>query len=323
MSFATSRWLPILRRVGSGLLTLCLVAVVVFFAVEALPGDACTAYLGRLAQGPRLETCRTQLGLERPSYERFADWVAGAAVGDFGVSQKRAESVSGILVPRLRNTALLALLTALIAVPLAVGLGVIAGLARERFLDHLLSWLSLLAMTVPDFVSATLLVLVFSIWLGWFPGIVTAPADAPILELLSGTVLPIVALVLVATGHILRLIRSGMIEVMASDYVEVATLRGLPYWRIVLRHAFPGAIVPAIHLIGLTLGWLLSGVVVVEVVFNYPGLGRLMVDAVSDRDLPLVQAIALVLAAVHISMSLFADLLTVVANPKLRSEVAL
>lgn len=312
----------ILLRIGSGLATLGLVVVIVFFAVEALPGDACTSHLGRLAEGARLENCRAELGLDRPAVVRFAEWVGGLAKGDLGISQTRHTPVTTLVRSRLRNTLALGLLAALLALPLAIGLGVVAGLRRERLPDHLLSGLSLFAMTVPDFVSATLLVLIFSVWLGWLPGIVTTSPSAPLLELVSGMALPVLALVLVATGHILRMVRSSMIEVMASDYVEAAMLRGVSFRRLVLRHALPGAIVPSIHLMGLTLGWLVSGVVVIEVVFNYPGMGRLLVDAVSDRDLPLVQAIALVLAAIQIGSSLTADLLTLLANPKLRSGMA-
>jgi peptide/nickel transport system permease protein len=306
-------------RIASGLLTLALVLVVVFFAVEALPGDACTAYLGRFAEGPRLDACRAELRLERPALTRFAEWTRGLVSGDLGRSQKRGGPVSEIVRPRLRNTLLLGASTAVIAIPMALALGVIAGLFRERPLDHLLSGVSLFAMTVPEFVSATVLVLVFSVWLRWLPGIVTAAPDAPLGELLAGIALPIATLVMVTTAHLLRLVRGSVIDVMASDYIEVATLRGVSFPRLVLRHALPGALVPSIHLIGLTLGWMLSGVVVVEVVFNYPGMGRLMVDAVADRDLPLVQAIALVLAVIQITLSLVADVTTALANPRLRS----
>ncbi len=177
-------------------------------------------------------------------------------------------------------------------------------------------------MTIPEFVSATLMILVFSIWLGWIPGIVLTPAEAPVAEFFPVIILPIAVLSLVMTAHILRMVRSSIIEVMASDYVQMATLKGVPYWSIVFKHALPNALLPAINVIALTLAWLLAGVVVVEVVFNYPGLGRMMIDAISDRDLPVVQAIALIIATVYVAVNLFADLLTMVANPRLRTLYA-
>jgi len=161
--------------------------------------------------------------------------------------------------------------------------------------------------------------LVFSVWLGWLPGIVTTPPNAPLTEFLSDIILPIVALALVMTAHILRMVRTSVIDVMGSDYVQMARLKGVPYWRMVFRHVLPNALLPTINLVALTIAWLLGGVVVIEVVFNYPGLGRLTIDAISDRDLALVQAIALVLAAVYIGLNLFADLLTLIVNPRLRT----
>ena len=197
--------------------------------------------------------------------------------------------------------------------------GIIAGLWRDRPPDLWVSMLAIIAMTVPEFVSATLLILVFSIWLGWLPGIVTTPPDAPLFEFLSDIILPVAALALVMTAHILRMVRTSVINVMGSDYIQMAILKGVPYWRMVFRHVLPNALLPTINLVALTIAWLLGGVVVIEVVFNYPGLGRLTIDAISDRDLALVQAIALLLATVYIGLNLFADLLTLVANPRLRT----
>lgn len=309
----------VLQRIVMGLVTLVFVSGIVFVSVEALPGDSCTAYLGRLASGQRLENCRQDFGIERPALIRYAEWTTGALKGDLGISMKRNKPISDIIGNRLRNTLLLGLSAALIGVPLALFLGIIAGLWRDRRPDLWISMIAIIAMTIPEFVNATLLILVFSIWLGWVPGIVTTPPNAPMIEFLSDIILPVAALALVMTAHILRMVRTSVINVMGSDYIQMAILKGVPYWRMVFKHVLPNALLPTINLVALTIAWLLGGVVVIEVVFNYPGLGRLTIDAISDRDLALVQAIALLLAAVYIGLNLFADLLTLVANPRLRT----
>ena len=203
--------------------------------------------------------------------------------------------------------------------PLAIFLGVVTGLCLDRPVDLAVSTLAIFAMTIPEFVSATVLILVFSVWLGWLPGIVLTSASAPASEFFPEIILPVLVLTMVMTAHILRMVRSSVIEVMAGDYIQMATLKGVPYWRIVFRHALPNALLPAINVVALTIAWLLGGVVVIEVVFNYPGLGRMMIDAISDRDLPVVQAIALIVATVYVCVNLSADILTLFANPRLRT----
>lgn len=309
----------IIRRVFLGLLTLLLVSGIVFITVEALPGDPCTAYLGRMAQGQRLENCRQDFGLDRPALTRYLNWTIDALQGDFGVSLKRQKPISSIVIPRLRNTLLLGLAASVIGIPIAILLGIIAGLWRDRPVDLWISSTAIFAMTIPEFVTATLLILIFSIWLGWFPGIVLTSPDAPLFEFLSDILLPIIVLALVMTAHILRMVRTSVIDVMSSDYIEMARLKGVPYWRMVFRHVLPNALLPTINLVALTIAWLLGGVVVIEVVFNYPGLGRLMIDAISDRDLAMVQAIALILAGIYVTLNFIADLATLFANPRLRT----
>ena len=309
----------VLQRLLLGLLTLVFVSGIVFVAVEALPGDACTAYLGRMAKGTRLENCRRDFGVERPALTRYAEWTMGALQGDLGISLKRNKPISDIIGMRLRNTLVLGLSATLIGVPIAIFLGIIAGLWRDRPLDLWVSTIAIFAMTIPEFVSSTLLILIFSVWLGWLPGIVTTPPNAPLGEFLSDIILPIIALALVMTAHILRMVRTSVIDVMASDYIQMARLKGVPYWRMVFRHVLPNALLPTINLVALTIAWLLGGVVVIEVVFNYPGLGRLTINAIADRDLAMVQAIALILATIYVGLNLFADLLTLVVNPRLRT----
>ncbi len=312
----------VLNRVFWGLATLVGVAMFIFVAVESLPGDACTAYLGRAAQGTRLENCRRDFGLERPAAERFADWAGGMLQGDLGYSMKRHKPIADVVFPRLRNTALLAFAAALVGIPTAIALGVMAGLRRDRPTDVVVSTAAIVAMTLPEFVSSTLLILIFSAWLGWSSGIVTANVGAPIADLLPALPMPVIALALIMTAHILRMVRTSVIEVLASEYVQMARLKGVPYRQMVWRYVLPNALLPTISLVALTIAWLLGGVVVIEVVFNYPGIGRLSVDAVSDRDLPTVQCIALIMSVIYIAVNLGADLLSLMLNPRLRTARA-
>ena len=311
----------ILRRLAAGRITVVIVAVVVFVGVEVMPGDACTAMLGRdAARDEVLENCRDRMGLNRPPVERFSAWAGDLAQFDLGVSMKRERPIADIVGPRLRNTLILAAAAALAGVPLAIGLGVMVALRRERPFDIIVSTTALLAMTMPEFVIAALLILIFAIWLGWSAGVVTAAYDAPALALLFATPLPAVTLALVYMAHILRMVRSSVIDTAGADYILMARMKGVPERQIVLRHLLPNAILPTIPVIGLTLAWLLSGVVIVESAFNYPGLGRLAVNAVADRDLPLVQATALIFGLIYVSMTLIADLIAMALNPRLRTR---
>ncbi len=309
----------ILQRFGSALVTLLLICIIVFVTVELMPGDACTAFLGRDAKGQILENCRTERGLERPALERFGEWAAGMVQGDLGNSMNRNKPIEDVVGWRLRNTLILSATATLFGIPLALFLGVIAGLRRDRPIDIVLSSTALFAMTIPEFVSATVLILVFSITLGWTTGVVTVSYKAPMLDLVANTVLPTVTLMLIMVAHILRMVRSSVIDTLESDFVLMARLKGVPFRRIVWRHVLPNSLLPAINVIGLTIAWLLGGVVVIETVFNYPGLGRLAVDAVADRDLPLIQAIALILGSIYILTNLLADLVALLLNPKLRT----
>ena len=174
-------------------------------------------------------------------------------------------------------------------------------------------------MTIPEFISATLLILIIAIWLEWLPGIVIVSTDATFFELLPNIILPVIAIAMIMTAHMARMVRSSVIQVMASDYVQMAILKGVPYWKMVFKHVLPNALLPAINVVALTIAWLLGGVVVTEVVFNYPGLGRLVIESISNRDLPVVQALAIILASIYVSINLIADLLTLMLNPRLKS----
>ena len=309
----------ILRRVALGALTLVLVSLIIFGAIEALPGDACTAVLQQDARGETLLNCQKELGLDRPATTRYAEWITGALRGDFGMNAHRTKRISEMVGDRVRNSLLLGVCALAVGLPVAFLFGILAALRRDRALDLSVSSIAIAAMTIPEFVSATVLILVFSGWLGWLPGIVTTSASAPIKDFFPEIVLPVVVLSMVMTAHILRTVRSSMLEVLDSDYVRMATLKGVPYRRMILVHVLPNALLPAINVVALTVAWLLGGVVVIETVFNYPGLGRLMVSAISDRDLALVQTIALIVASVYVVVNLSADVLTLLANPRLRT----
>ena len=207
----------------------------------------------------------------------------------------------------------------IIGIPLALLLGIITALWRDKLPDILISTFAIFSMTIPEFISATILILVVAIWLDWLPGIVIVSSNTSVLELLPNIILPVIAISMVMTAHMLRMVRSNIIQVMASDYVQMAKLKGVPYWKMVFVHVLPNGLLPAINIIALTIAWLLGGVVVTEVVFNYPGLGRLVIESISDRDLPVVQALALILALIYVGVNLTADMLTLFVNPRLRT----
>ena len=309
------------RRIFLGGLTVIIVSMIIFGAVEMLPGDACTALLQQDARGETLKLCQEDLGLNRPAAIRYLEWVGGAAKGDFGLTAHRNKKVSDLVGDRVKNSLLLGVCSLALGLPLAFAMGIAAALKRDRWLDLSVSSLAIVAMTIPEFVSATVLILIFSAWLGWLPGIVTASASSPLSAFFPEIILPVVVLSMVMTAHILRTVRSSMLEVLDSDYVRMATLKGVPYSRMIVRHVLPNALLPAINVVALTVAWLLGGVVVIETVFNYPGLGRLMVSAISDRDLGLVQAIALIVSCVYVTVNLSADILSLLANPRLRTSM--
>ena len=312
----------IARRLIFAVMTLWVVSMVVFSAIELLPGDACQAFLGQMAQGKRLENCRAEHNLNAPAYTRYKDWAVGLASGDLGTSIKRSKPLEEIIGPRFRNTVILGLTAALVGIPLAIVLGALAALYRDRRADLWISSIAIFCMTVPEFITGTLLISFFSVWLGWLPGIVIMRADASVLEVLSKIVLPVMTLTFVMVAHIMRMVRTSMIDVLASDFVMMSQLKGVSRMRQVVMHALPNALLPTINLIALNIAWLMGGVLVVEVVFNYPGIGRLSVNAISDRDFPLVQAIALLMAGLYVALNLIADLLALLLNPKLRTRGA-
>jgi len=310
----------IIRRFFLALVTLLIISVIIFLGVEALPGDAATAYLGQSATPDSLKALQEEFGLNTPAPQRYMNWLGDMMKGDFGDSMARRKPVSEIIGNQFRNTIVLAAAAALVGIPLAIVLGVFTGITRDRWPDILVSLVAILGMTLPGFVTATILIYVFAIRLEWFPAIALVASDAPVSEILPNIILPIITLTFIMVAHILRLVRTNMIDVMVSNYVQMARLKGVPMLRIVFQHALPNAMLPSINVIALTLAWLLGGVAIIETVFNYPGIGKLLINAIGDRDLALVQGIAMILASIYIVVNFIADLLALVLNPRLRTS---
>jgi peptide/nickel transport system permease protein len=308
----------IVQRFALSIGLLFAVSLMIFGGVEALPGDFATTYLGQSATPQAIENIRKDLGLDQPATTRYVQWLGGAIKGDFGKSWASRNSVSEQIGKRLGNSLFLAFFAAIISVPLAVGLGMLAVQYRNRLPDKIINVISLAAISLPEFFVGYLLILFFAVKMG----IATFPAtvyDSMTLgQRLSAIALPTATLVLVVLAHMMRMTRAAILNVMSSAYVETAELKGLSGLRIIARHAAPNAVAPVINVIALNLAYLVVGVVVVEVVFVYPGMGQYMVDAVTVRDMPVVQACGLIFAAFYIFLNMFADILAIVANPRLR-----
>lgn len=309
----------LLRRLVLALVTVWLAATLVFIALQALPGNLATQILGQDATPEAVASLNEKFGLNRPASERYVDWLAGAVQGDFGDSMVKQKPVVELVGQGLRNSGLLAGIVILAGITLSLVLGVITALFRDRWPDLLISMGSLIGMSIPEFTVATLLVLLFSIRFTLFPAVVTDGPNAPISALLDVVWLPAMALTIVMAAYIVRMMRTSLIDVLASEYVTMARLKGMSPSRVLLHHALPSALLPTLNVIAINIAWLVGGVVVVESVFNYPGLGTVMLDAVRDRDLPTLQFIAVVGAAVYVTVNLLADIGAVALNPRLRT----
>jgi peptide/nickel transport system permease protein len=306
------------QRLVLGLLTLVAASVLIFAGTEVLPGDLASAILQNSATPESLAEMRKELGLNRPASVRYVEWASHAVVGDFGRSLASHRDVVEEITPRLRNTIFLAVYAAVIAVPLAVALGLMAAIWQGGVFDRLVNFVTLLTISVPEYLVGYILIKYFSVRLGWFPSLANVTPDISMLARVWLTFLPMLTLVLVVIAHMMRMTRASVLQIMASPYIEMAFLKGLPKWRVVVRHAFPNALAPVINVVALNLAYLIVGVVVVEVVFVYPGLGQLMVDAVSKHDVPVVQACGLIFAAAFILLNMTADVMAILSNPRLR-----
>lgn len=303
-------------RIGLGLLSLLIVSLVIFSAVSLLPGSYASAILGQNATPEAVAAMEQKLGLDRPWFWRYLAWLGAAATGDLGTSFA-GRPVLAVIGPRLMNTMMLAAITAAIAVPLAIALGILCARFRGRFIDRFLSTSTLASISVPEFFVAYIVMMVLAVKLQLFPSMAGIRAGMDFGEQLYRMVLPIITLLLVILAHMVRNTRAAILSVMASPYVEMARLNGERESRVVMRQALPNAIGPIASVIALNLAYLISGVVVIEVVFVYPGVGQAMIDAVRNRDVPVIQACALIFATAYVGFNLIADVISIVSNPRL------
>ena len=305
------------QRLALGLLTLIAVSLIIFLGVELLPGDITQAILGQSATEETVAAFRRELRLDLPPHERYIAWLGGVLQGDLGQSLANKREITELMGVRLQNTLFLAFIAAIISIPLALGLGILAALYRNTLYDRAVNVFTLSSISFPEFFVAYILILVFAVQLGWFPSISNIGQELGLWERVYRSILPALTLTLVVVAHMMRMTRAAIINLMASPYIEMATLKGLSRARIIVKHALPNALAPIINVVVINLAYLVVGVVIVEVVFVYPGLGQLLIDAVRSRDIPVVQATGLFFAAAYILLNLTADVLSIVTNPRL------
>ncbi len=312
----------IARRAALSVGVFVLMAALTFLGVEALPGDACTSLLGRTATPEKLAQCRAENGLDRPVLTRMGEWAGDLLRGDLGHSIKRDADVGAIIAPRLRNSLLLAAVSALLSFPLAIWMGVRAGRRPEARSSRVVDAAGLVLMTLPEFVTASVLWLVLSIWLPLLPGVAVLSSDAGIAEIMPTVWLPAITLALLVFAHVMRSVRAGVMVASTRPFADAARHRGLAERLVLRRHVLPAALPGAVNVMAVTAAWLLTGTFVVEVVFNFPGLGRLAVDAISDRDTSLILTLTLFGLAVFVASSFLSDLVVRRLDPRIRAGVA-
>ena len=308
------------KRFASSLLTLLLVSVTIFIIAQLLPGDAAQEALGQSATAQQVAALRHDMGLDRPAHARYASWLAGMVSGDPGQSLVANMPVSEVISERLPNSLLLAALTALVAVPVALAIGIGSAMNRGGRLDRTLNVATLSMVAVPEFLVATIAVLIFSVKLRWLPSIALVSDEMRWVDYLRGVAMPILTLSVIVIAQMARMTRAAVIDQMDRPYVEMAVLKGVAPVQVVLKHIMPNAIAPIVNAMALSLSYLLGGAVIVETIFNYPGLASLMVNAVTSRDMPLLQACAMIFCAAYLLLMLIADVTAILANPRLRAQ---
>ncbi|AEI93126.1 MULTISPECIES: ABC transporter permease [Roseobacter] len=313
---------PILKlvtqRVALGVLLLFAASVLIFAGTSILPGDVAQQILGQSATPEALENLRRELGLNEPALTRYFSWLGGVMQGDLGTALTNGRDIAESLGSRLSNTLFLAFWAAVISVPLAIFLGLLAVRYKDRWPDKLISGVTLTTISVPEFMIGYILIYWVSIKFGWFSSVAIINDGMSLGEKLNAIAIPVMVLTLVVLAHMMRMTRAAILNVMQSAYIETAELKGMPMLKIIATHAFPNAIAPIVNVVMINLAYLVVGVVVVEVVFAYPGMGQYLVDHVAKRDIPVVQACGLIFAAVYIGLNLVADIVSILANPRLR-----
>jgi peptide/nickel transport system permease protein len=312
----------IIRRLLLGLIVLFMVSIVVFAATQALPGDPARAILGRSATPASLAALRLKLHLDQPVFSQYWTWLTGLLGGNLGTSLAAQEPVTKLLGPRLVNSSVLVAVSAIASIPLSIAIGSWAALKREKIFDTLSSNLLLVLAALPEFVVAVVLVLLLATNVSQvLPAISRIPPGSGPWDYPSALVLPVLTLVIAVAPYVARIMRASMIEVLESDYIEMARLKGLPERTVMIRHALPNALGPVFQVIALNLAYLAGGIVVVEAVFAYTGIGLGIVEAVNNHDLPVVQALAMLIAALYVALNLLADMATIMVTPRLRTRL--
>ena len=308
----------IAKRIAFGFLTIIVISVLIAIGVEALPGDLAQAILGQAATPENVAAFRKELGLDKPLLERYFTWLGNFLQGDMGTSLANRREIADLISTRLGNTLFLASSAAIVAVPVAITLGVLAALYRETLFDKSISMATLSTISFPEFFVGYIVIVLFAVEFRIFPSISNVSPGMPFWDKIYAISLPALTLILVVVAHMMRMTRAAIINLLMSAYIEMAHLKGMKRARVIVHHALPNALSPIINVIVLNLAYLVVGVVIVEVVFVYPGLGQLLVDSVSKRDLPVVQASGLIFAACYVTLNLTADLLSIIANPRMR-----
>ncbi|MDB4836861.1 ABC transporter permease [Marinomonas sp.] len=308
----------IIRRLLVGFVILLVVSILVFVGTEILPGDVAQAILGQSATPELVANIRERLGLNDPAYLRYFQWLGQLLSGDMGTSLINQVEISELVKDRITNTLLLAGSTAIVAVPLSICLGLWSALKPNGLVDRTISAISLALISVPDFLVAIVLVSIFSVTLGWLPSIANLREGSSFSDIVRVLILPVAALVFTILAHMVRMTRTAVLNVLTSPAIEMAILKGVSRWRILLIHALPNATAPIVNVIALNLAYLISGVVVVETLFNFAGLGRLTVEAVATRDIPVLQVCAMIFCTIYVVLNLIADIISIIANPRLR-----
>jgi peptide/nickel transport system permease protein len=306
------------RRLLIGVFILLVVSVLVFAGTEILPGDVATAILGQSATPELVALIRERLGLDDPVYLRYLHWLGGLVTGNLGTSLVNGADLGGEVGVRIFNTFFLALLTASVAVPLSIVLGLLSALKPNGALDRTISTVTLALISLPDFLTAIILVTLFAVTWKFFPAIVNIRSDDGITDIMHALVLPVATLVFAVLAHMVRMTRTVVLNVLTSPPIEMALLKGVPRWRILIVHALPNALAPIVNVIALNLAYLIAGIVVIETLFNVLGLGRFTVESVQNRDIPAVQVCAMIFCAVYVLLNLLADVISIIANPRLR-----
>jgi peptide/nickel transport system permease protein len=309
----------VVKRLGLGFLTIIVISVLIFLGIEALPGDVATAILGQEATPETVAAFRKELKLDLPPHVRYFAWLGDFLRGDMGTSLANKRPISELIFWRFRNTIFLAASAAVLAVPIAVILGILAALYRNSLFDRTISMVTLSTISFPEFFVAYILIALLSVQIVIFPSISNINEQMSFWQKIHAIILPCLTLTLVVVAHMMRQTRAAIINILASPFIEMARLKGIKRMRVIVLHAFPNALSPVINVIALNLAYLVVGVVIVEVVFVYPGMGQLLVDSVSKRDIPVVQASGLIFAAVYVGLNLLADILSIITNPRLRN----